>query len=166
IADAVICANNCALGGHVTIGDRAFVSGNVGVHQWCRIGRLAMVGACARITRDVAPYTLIDGVSNRVVGLNVVGIKRSGLTASDLQQLKAAYRFIFRSRLLWTEILARLPLEFPTGPASIFAEFLAATKRSITPERRVHSSSTVKLPAEGDTDMPVESERPLRVRAS
>lgn len=74
IGDYTVIANNVLLGGFVTVADRAFVSGAVGVHQFCRIGRLAMVGGCARVVQDVPPYVMVDGHSGLIVGLNLVGL--------------------------------------------------------------------------------------------
>ena len=78
IATNAILTNNVMLGGHVAVGPRAFVSGGVAVHQFCRIGSLAMVGGQARIVKDVPPFVTIDGQSGYVVGLNQVGLKRAG----------------------------------------------------------------------------------------
>ena len=78
VGNSCIFANGSMLGGHVQIEDKAFVSGAVAVHQFCRIGRLAMVGGHARVTQDIPPYMLVDGQSGCIVGLNVVGLRRSG----------------------------------------------------------------------------------------
>ncbi len=88
IGNQVIFANNALLAGHVVVEDRAFVSGAVGVHQFCRIGRLAMVGAHAKVVQDVPPYVTIDGISGCVVGLNLVGLRRGGFTSDEIVQLK------------------------------------------------------------------------------
>ena len=92
----IILANNVLLAGHVTIEDRAFVSGSVGIHQFCRIGTLAMVGGWRASIQDVPPYTLIDGASGCVVGLNLVGLRRNGFTTEQVAVLKCAYRAIYR----------------------------------------------------------------------
>jgi UDP-N-acetylglucosamine acyltransferase len=149
-----IFANNSMLGGHVTVDDQAYVSGGVAVHQFCRIGRLAMVGGMARVVQDVAPYVMIDGVSKYVCGLNSVGLRRRGYSFSDVAQLKAAYRLIFRSRSTWTEILETLKRDFSTGPAALLHDFLAASKRGVVRERRVAlGPATIKLrTAEVDED--------------
>src|SRR4029078_10973646 len=63
VGNRVVLANNVMLAGHVTVEDLAFLSGGVGIHQFCRVGTLAMVGGLARVTQDVPPYTLIDGIS-------------------------------------------------------------------------------------------------------
>ncbi len=145
VGNHVILANNVLLAGHVEVGDRAFMSGASAVHQFCRVGSLAMVGGQAHITKDVPPYVTIDGLSSMIVGLNVVGLRRAGFTASDLQALKAAYRVAFRMGLRWEETLERLRAEFPQGPASSFHQFLATSKRGCVTERSVPKRATLKL---------------------
>jgi len=159
VASHTIFANNALLGGHVTVDERAYVSGNVAVHQFCRIGKLAMVGGLSRVIKDVPPYVTIDGGSGYVVGLNTIGLRRNGFTNDELAQLKAAYRLIYRSGLKWHEILTRLQSEFPTGPAAAFASFFAGGRRGIVPERRLPPASTIRLPEE------IAGQSPLRIRA-
>lgn len=145
VGNNVIIANNTMLGGHVTVDDRAFISGGVAVHQFCRIGRQCMVGGTARVIKDVPPYVTIDGVSTYVVGLNTVGLRRGGMTSQDMVQLKAAYRTIYRSGFSWREVLEHLVAEFATGPAAEFHRFLSGTKRGIVAERRLPPGATIKL---------------------
>jgi len=136
VGSNTILANQVLLAGHVIVDDRAYLSGAVAVHQFCRIGRNAMVGGQSHITRDVPPYVTVDGESSRVVGLNIIGMRRCGFTNSELQQLKEAYRLIYRSGLPFVEILQTLKQQFATGPAALFHEILAGSKRGIVPERR------------------------------
>jgi UDP-N-acetylglucosamine acyltransferase len=145
IGSNVIFANNALLAGHVIVEDRAFVSGAVGVHQFCRIGRLAMVGAHAKVVQDVPPYVTIDGISGCVVGLNLVGLRRSGFSSDDIMQLKMAYRLIYRRGLKWTEVLEQLKADFPAGPAAIYSEFLSGGTRGFVQERRMPPGATIKL---------------------
>lgn len=145
VADFVILANNALLGGFVTVGDRAFVSGAVAVHQFCRIGRLAMIGGCARVVQDVPPYVMVDGHSGLIVGLNLVGLRRNGYGAQDVAQLKAAYRLIYRRGLRWVEVLEALKQEFSTGPAAEFHAFLSQGTRGFVQERRMPPGATLKL---------------------
>ncbi|MCE9606191.1 MAG: acyl-ACP--UDP-N-acetylglucosamine O-acyltransferase [Planctomycetia bacterium] len=145
IADHTIIANNSMLGGHVTVDDRAFISGGVAIHQNCRIGRQCMIAGTARVTKDVPPFVTVDGSSNYVVGLNSIGLRRSGVTSEEMLQLKLAYRLIYRSCLPWREILSRLATEFAVGPAAEFARFFEGTKRGIVAERRLPPGSTIKL---------------------
>jgi UDP-N-acetylglucosamine acyltransferase len=162
VGNNTIFANNALLAGHVSVGDRAYVSGAVAVHQFCRIGSLAMVGGQSHITKDVPPFVTVDGLSSYVVGLNQIGLRRAGYSQEQIQQLKAAYRVIFRSELTWTDILAELRRDFAAGPAALFAQFLATTTRGILCERRPPpAAATLKLRREDDES---ESEA-LRKRA-
>lgn len=141
----VIFANNALLGGFVSVADRAFVSGAVAVHQFCRIGRMAMVGGCARVVQDIPPYVMVDGHSGLIVGLNLVGLRRNGYTQQEVADLKAAYRTIYRSGLDWRGVLAALESDFHTGPAAEFLPFLSQGTRGFVQERRVPPTATLKL---------------------
>jgi UDP-N-acetylglucosamine acyltransferase len=153
IGDYVVAVNNSLFGGHVQIGDRAFIGGAVGVHQFCRIGTLAMIGATIKVIKDVPPYTMVDGTPARVVGLNKVGLRRSGLDPAAMQQLKDAYRLIYRRGLRWTEVLTALAAEFLSGPAADYLPFFQTNKRGFTPERRTPKSTMLRLvPDEAGND--------------
>ncbi|HWA97596.1 MAG TPA: acyl-ACP--UDP-N-acetylglucosamine O-acyltransferase [Pirellulales bacterium] len=154
VGDHTIIANNAMLAGHVTVDDRAYVSGGVGVHQFCRVGRLAMIGGLARVVKDVPPYVTIDGRSGYVVGLNTVGLRRAGYKADEIAGLKAAYRTIYRTGLTWNEILERMHTDYATGPAAAFAPFLAQSTRGVTAERRLPPGASVKMGVEAITDSP------------
>jgi UDP-N-acetylglucosamine acyltransferase len=108
IEDHVIIPNSVALAGHVHIESRARLGGVLGVHQFVHIGRHSMVGGMSRIDRDVPPYMLVEGNPVRVRTLNLVGLKRSGMAASDLQILKKAFRILYRSALTFKEALEQL----------------------------------------------------------
>jgi UDP-N-acetylglucosamine acyltransferase len=108
LADGVILANSVALAGHVELGDRAFLSGGVVVHQFCRVGRLAMVGGNSKIVQDCLPFVITDGVPGRARGLNVVGLRRAGIGPAARRALKEAYRLLLRSALPLEEALARI----------------------------------------------------------
>jgi UDP-N-acetylglucosamine acyltransferase len=145
LGDHVILTNNVMLAGHVTVGSRAFLSGGAGVHQFCRVGTLAMVGGLAHISRDVPPFVTIDGQSSYVVGLNQIGLRRAGYDARSIARLKEAYRVIYRSGLLWKEILAALEEQFHDEAAAELLPFLASTKRGIIPERRMPPGATIRI---------------------
>jgi UDP-N-acetylglucosamine acyltransferase len=145
VEDNVVLTNGSMLGGHVQVGQRAYVGGAVGVHQFCRIGQLAMIGGCARVIRDVPPFIMLDGDTAMVVGLNKVGLRRAGFTANDILDLKAAYRIIYRSGLMWQEMLDTLQSEFAAGPAAEFREFFLGGKRGFVQERRTPPGAIVRL---------------------
>jgi len=128
VGDGAILANNVALAGHVEIGAGAFLSGGVVVHQFCRIGRLAMIGGNSKIVQDCLPFVLTDGMPGRAKGLNLVGLRRAGVLASDVRALKEAYRLLLRSTLSLEralEALARLQNPFVDELAS----FASTAKR-------------------------------------
>lgn len=146
LGNHVILTNNSMLGGHVTVSDRAFLSGGVAVHQFCRIGRLAMVGGLARIRQDVPPFVTVDGGSTMVVGLNRVGMRRAGFTPPQMADLKEAYRVIYRSGLPWEEMLDSLETKFSEGPAAEYLTFfLGGHRRGYVQERRTPPGATVRI---------------------
>ncbi len=108
IADRVVISNSVSLAGHVHIESRAVIGGVLGIHQFVHIGRMAMVGGMSRIDRDVPPYMLVEGNPSRVRSLNLVGIKRAGLTSADASHLKQAFRLLYRSGLTLNNAIAQL----------------------------------------------------------
>ncbi|NQT37859.1 MAG: acyl-ACP--UDP-N-acetylglucosamine O-acyltransferase [Planctomycetes bacterium] len=154
LGDHVIVVNNGMLAGHVTIEDRAYLGGAVGVHQFCRIGSLAMVGGQSAVVKDIPPFITLDGDSACVVGLNQVGLRRAGYLLDDIRQLKAAYRTIYRSGLAWDDVLEQLQAKYPEGPAAHFHEFFIATKRGIAPERRTPPGATIKIHRDPESETP------------
>jgi UDP-N-acetylglucosamine acyltransferase len=159
IGSHTILANNVMLAGHVEVEDRAYLSGAVGIHQFCRVGRLAMVGGQSRITRDVPPFVTVDGETSHVVGLNVIGLRRAGYSGEEVKQIKSAYRVLYRSEdRIWAEVLVALAEQFRTGPAAILAKFVERTGRGITPERRGRPP-TLRLAQLADDDASESTDR-------
>jgi UDP-N-acetylglucosamine acyltransferase len=110
LEDSVIIANSVALAGHVHIESKARLSGVLGVHQFVHIGRHAMVGGMTRIDRDVPPFMTVEGNPSRIRALNLIGLKRAGFTNVQLQILKKAFRFLYRSELTFKDALENLEL--------------------------------------------------------
>ena len=151
IGSHVVIINNVMLAGHVTVGDRVYLAGAAGGQQFRRIGRLAAVGGQGRVVKDLPPFVTLDGFANGVVGLNLVGLRRAGMTTAEIRQLKDAYRLIYRSGLRWEEVLSRLSTEFPQGPAAEFHEFFSTGRFGFMPERRTPAAATIRLfPDAGD----------------
>ncbi len=94
VKDKVILANNVLLAGHVEVADNVTIGGNTSIHQFLRIGEGAMVGGFSGFTKDVPPFCLV-AERNRLAGLNLVGLKRFGVTSQTLQELKRAYTLVF-----------------------------------------------------------------------
>ncbi|WP_156910134.1 acyl-ACP--UDP-N-acetylglucosamine O-acyltransferase [Rubritepida flocculans] len=105
VGDRVILANNVMLGGHVRLGEQCFLGGGAAIHQTVRIGRHAMVGGLAGVTNDVPPFANVFGLPARLVGLNVVGLRRRGFSRENLHALRAAYRLLFREAGVFAERL-------------------------------------------------------------
>jgi len=156
VGNHTIMANNVMLSGHVTVGDRAYLSGAVGIHQFCRVGQFAMVGGQARVVQDVPPYVTVDGDSTKIVGLNSIGLRRNGFSRTEIQQLKAAYRVIYRSGLTWNEVLEQLEADFMEGPVAEFYAFMCKGNRGFVQERRTPEKATVKLHLPEETDRSTE----------
>ena len=98
VGDDVTFANSVALGGHVTIGDGVIFGGLAAVQQFCRVGKGAMVGGLTGVNRDVIPYAMAFGDHAELAGLNLIGLKRSGLPRADINALRGAFRYIFHGR--------------------------------------------------------------------
>lgn len=99
VGNGVILANNVPLGGHVTVEDRAIIGGNAAVHQHCRIGRAAMIGGLTGVERDVIPYASATGDRARLAGLNLIGLRRAGVSRAEITALRTAYEMIFDDSL-------------------------------------------------------------------
>lgn len=97
VGESVIFANNATLGGHVQIGENVFLGGLCAVHQNCRIGAYAFIGGCAAVVSDVIPYASAFGNHARLVGLNIIGMKRRGTPRDVIHDTRAAYRLLFDS---------------------------------------------------------------------
>lgn len=133
IEDSVVIANSVALAGHVHIESKAVIGGVLGIHQFVHVGRMAMVGGMSRIDRDVPPYMLVEGSPSRVRSLNLVGLKRAGMTASELADLKKAFRILYRSGFTLNQALEQLDGLGDNEPTQHLRCFL---QLSLLPERR------------------------------
>ncbi|MBR2584753.1 MAG: acyl-ACP--UDP-N-acetylglucosamine O-acyltransferase [Thermoguttaceae bacterium] len=149
VADGVIMANNVMLAGHVSVGARANISGAVGIHQYCRIGSLAMVGGQAHIVKDVPPFVTVDGVTSQVVGLNLVGLRRAKYTTEERKVLKGVYKILYSKDLPWCEIVKKIEEQYTSGPGLEMANFISSTTRGIITAR--HSGSRIRGKAEIQT---------------
>ena len=129
LTDNIIICNGALIAGHVEIGERAFISGNVVVHQFVRIGRFAMVGGLSRVNQDVLPFMMVVGDS-RVWGLNLVGLKRAGFSRQDLREIKKAYNLIYRNNLSLKSALAELE-KIDSPKVKEILVFILSSKRGI-----------------------------------
>lgn len=135
IGNQATLTNKVSLCGHVTIEDQVVLGLGVTIHQRCRVGRLAMVGATAYVSRDIIPFVLVDGRSGGIVGLNKTGLKRRDFSQLVISELKKAYRVIFREALLREEIINRLKTSLCPEVQEMLA-FLTNTNRGIEQARK------------------------------
>jgi UDP-N-acetylglucosamine acyltransferase len=145
LGDNIVVASCALIAGYVEIEDHAFISGGVVVHQYSKIGRLAMIGGNTRVNLDVPPFFLYSGFNVEPEGLNVVGLKRAGFTSTQLRALKAAYRILYRSGLKLDSALARIENELPSPEALELVRFIRSSPRGICRIRT--SRSPVPHPA-------------------
>ena len=132
VGNGVIIGNGTQLAGHVSIDDRAIVSGLVAVHQFARIGRHSFVGGCSRVAKDVPPYLKAVGNPVKLYGLNSVGLQRSGFDDAIVRELKRAYRLVFRSELNVSQALQRARAELQQfAEVMAFLTFIEESERGI-----------------------------------
>jgi UDP-N-acetylglucosamine acyltransferase len=128
----VVVCNNALLAGHVQVGDQAFISGNCLVHQFTRIGRLAMLSGGSGVQMDVPPFCITRSLfSNTVMNLNVVGLRRAGLSAQERRLLQCAFDILYGAGLPVSRALERLEQEFDSPHVHELCEFVRTSKRGI-----------------------------------
>lgn len=108
LGDRIVIANSVALAGHVEVESKAVIGGMLGVHQFVKIGTMAMLGGMSRIDRDVPPYMLVEGNPSHVRSLNLVAFKRNNFSAEQISMMKKAYKMLYRSGMTIAQALQEL----------------------------------------------------------
>jgi UDP-N-acetylglucosamine acyltransferase len=139
VGNYVIIANGSLLAGHVEVQDRAFISGNCVVHQFCRVGTLAMMQGGAAVSQDVPPFTMCHNGLNLMVGLNTVGLRRANIPPEERLELRRLYKFLFRSGKNLRPALAEAKPKFTSPAAKVFLDFIAQAKRGVCSDPGKHS---------------------------
>jgi UDP-N-acetylglucosamine acyltransferase len=130
VGNGVIIANGSMLGGHVSVGDRVNISGNCVVHQFVRIGRLAMLRGGSRTSRDVPPFAMMDW-THTVRGINRVGLRRAGFSAEAVRAVQRAFATLFRTRRNLRGALADVEAEPMTPEVGELVGFIRASTRGV-----------------------------------
>ena len=130
LGNQTIVCSGALLAGHVTLGDQAFVSGNCVVHQYTRIGRLAILRGLSRTSRDVPPFSMMDG-THTVRGVNRVGLRRSGFDPTRVRTLVTAFRILFRVRTNLREAMARVEAECRSPEVDELLAFIREAKHGV-----------------------------------
>ncbi|HEB95299.1 MAG TPA: acyl-ACP--UDP-N-acetylglucosamine O-acyltransferase [Sedimenticola thiotaurini] len=131
-----VLGHGTVLAGHVTIGDHVFVSGVAAIHQFTYIGDRAMIAGCAKIVKDIPPYTIGDGNPARVSGINSIGLRRGGIPAATRRAIKQAYHTLYHAGLNIGDALARLKEQGGHGPeVKNIIRFFERSERGVTAHR-------------------------------
>ena len=121
------------LAGHVIVEDRAVIGGLSAVHQFVRIGQLALIGGCSKVVQDVPPFMIADGHSAKVFGLNNVGLERAGFSETEKNILRKAFKIIFRSGSTLKNAIDQLEKEcLPSVSIESLIDFLKKSERGIS----------------------------------
>ncbi len=131
VANRVILANGSLLGGHVEVQDGTIISGLVAVHQFVRIGRLAMIGGGAMVSQDIPPFCQAQGDRVKLIGLNIVGLKRNHFSSDVISEIKSAYKSIFVSGLPMQEALDQIAASEPCPAVMELLDFISKSKRGV-----------------------------------
>jgi UDP-N-acetylglucosamine acyltransferase len=131
IGNQTVIASCALVAGYAEVEDQAFISGGVVIHQYSKIGRLAMIGGNTRVNLDVPPFFLYSDFNVAVKGLNLVGLRRAGFKAPDVAALKTAYKLLYKSGLKLEDALRRIETDVPTEHTRHLVAFIRASKRGI-----------------------------------
>ncbi len=134
IGNQCVIASCALVAGYVEVEDQAFISGGVGIHQYSRIGRLAMVAGNAGVNTDLPPFFLYSDYRVTAKGLNLVGLRRAGFTREQMAELKTAYQILYRSKLKLEDALRRIETELDTEHTRHLVQFIRSSKRGICRE--------------------------------
>jgi len=133
LGNHVIMSNVATLAGHVTVEDNVVIGGLAAVHQFCRVGKMAIIGGCSKVVQDVPPFMLADGNPAQTRTVNKVGLERNNVPEETHVALRQAYKILFREGLTITNALARIELELPQSPqVQHLIHFIRTSSRGIS----------------------------------
>ena len=133
VGNGCVLANNSTLAGHVTIEDQAVIGGIVAIHQFVRIGMLAIIGGCSKVVQDIPPFSTCDGHPARVYGLNLIGLRRKGISHESIKQLDQAFKLIFNSGLSVKHALEKVEKELEKSEEITYLiNFAKSSERGLT----------------------------------
>jgi len=132
LGNHIIAVQGAQMAGHVEVGDRAMIGGSAGVHQFCRVGELAIVGGMAKVTMDVPPFMMVDSNPARITGINSIGMQRAGLSQESRNAIRKAFRILYHETSLTSDALEKLgdlAASFPE--VARLRDFVARSERGI-----------------------------------
>ena len=131
VGNGIVLANSVGLAGHAEVGDFAVIGGYAAVHQFNRVGKMAMVGGGSMVTLDILPFSQAQGDRARLVGLNLVGLKRRNIERESIEEIRLAYRTLFLSGLPMEDALDQLEASTPGTEVREMIDFIHNSKRGI-----------------------------------
>ncbi len=131
VANRVILVNNASLTGYCEVGDGAFLSGFVGLHQFSKIGTLAIISALTAVNKDIPPYMMAGGRPAVVQGINVVGLRRAGFAPDVRMEIKEAYKLLYKSGLNITQALEKIKDSLKSPQVKVLVDFIENSDRGI-----------------------------------
>jgi UDP-N-acetylglucosamine acyltransferase len=144
VGNHCIIANAGTLAGHVTIEDYCVLGGIAAIHQFVRVGKLSIIGGCSKVVQDIPPFSTCDGHPAQVYGLNLVGLRRNGLTREAIDDLKRIFKILFHSGFLPKHAALDLEKEGTHGPeVAYLLDFIKHTRRGIS-----HSCRSTRINSE------------------
>lgn len=133
LGNNIIMSNVGTLAGHVTVEDYAVIGGVVAIHQFCRIGKMSMIGGCSKVVQDVPPFMLADGNPAETRTVNKIGLERNGISDESQGALRQAYKILFRDGLTIPNALARIDKELPPlAEIQHLVQFVRSSERGIS----------------------------------
>lgn len=133
VGNGCVLANNSTLAGHVNIEDKAVIGGIVAIHQFVRIGMLSIIGGCSKVVQDIPPFSTCDGHPARVYGLNLIGLRRKGISGDSIKQIGRAFKIFFNSGLSVKHALQRVEKELEKTEEIIYlVNFVKSSERGLT----------------------------------
>ena len=143
LGNNIIIANTTGIAGHAHIADRVVCSGMVGIHQFVRVGRMCMLSGGSMLRQDVPPFCIVDGEHAKLIGLNVIGLRRNGMSHDEITQINRAFKKLFRSKMLLKDAIAQIEATQPIPAVQEMLDFCKESKRGITAavQRKGHGHS-------------------------
>lgn len=136
LGSGIIIANSTGIAGHVELADRVITSGMVGIHQFVRVGKLALLSGGALLPLDIPPFCIAQGQRARLVGINIIGMRRAGMSREQIMDVKRAYKILFRSTLPLEEALQQVEAANPSEPVREMIAFCRASKRGVAKAKK------------------------------
>jgi UDP-N-acetylglucosamine acyltransferase len=133
LGNHIVMSNVATLAGHITVEDHVVIGGLAAAHQFCRIGRMAIIGGCSKVTQDIPPFMMADGNPAEVRTINKVGLERNNVSKEAHAALKQAYKILYRENLTTPNALARIEETLPSSPElKHLVDFIRKSERGIS----------------------------------